>query len=170
MYRIRSEPLIHGGGQERNIRSGTLNVLDIIGFAEAVKIAHTEMEAENTKFKKWTDVMLDKLAGRGAKLNGHPANRLAYNLNVRFDGVDGKAMINSISTKVVLSAGSACTTQTMEPSHVLLTLGLSEQEAHTAIRIGCSIFNTDDEIAVAIKEICSCVDHLRNIHTGEHNE
>lgn len=170
MPRVRSEPLIHGGGQERNIRSGTLNVPGIVGFAEAVKIAHTEMEIENIKFKKWTTMMFDKLIGSGVKLNGHPTNRLAHNLNIRFDGVDGKAIINSISKKVAISAGSACTTQTVEPSHVLLALGMSEREAHTAIRIGCSRFNTDDEIAAAIEEICSCVDRLRKIRTVEHNE
>ena len=168
--RVQIKPLISGGGQEKGLRSGTLNVPGIVGFAEAVKIAHMEIEAENTKFKKWTAMMLDKLAGRGAKLNGHPVNRLAHNLNVRFDGVDGKAIINSISKKIAISAGSACTTQTVEPSHVLLALGLSEQEAHTAIRIGCSRFNTDDEIAVAIEEICSCVDRLRKIRAGEHHE
>lgn len=168
--RVQIKPLISGGGQEKGLRSGTLNVPGIVGFAEAVKIAHMEIAAENTKFKKWTAMMLDKLAGRGAKLNGHPVNRLAHNLNVRFDGVDGKAIINSISKKVAISAGSACTTQTVEPSHVLLALGLSEQEAHTAIRIGCSRFNTDDEIAVAIEEICSCVDRLRKIRAGEHHE
>ena len=170
MPRVRSEPMIHGGGQERNIRSGTLNVPGIVGFAEALKIAHVEMEAENIKFKKWTTIMLDKLTGKGAKLNGHPTNRLVHNLNVRFDGVDGKAIINTISKKVAISAGSACTTQTVEPSHVLLALGLSEQEAHTAIRIGCNRFNTDDEIVVAIEEICLCVDRLRKIRAGEHNE
>ena len=170
MPRVKSEPLIHGGGQERNIRSGTLNVPGIVGFAEAIKIAHAEMEVENTKFKKWFVMMLDKMTCMGAKLNGHPVHRLAHNLNVRFDGIDGKAIINSISKKVAISAGSACTTQTVEPSHVLLALGLSEQEAHTAIRIGYSRFNTDDEIKVAIEEIYSSVDRLRKIRAGDHNE
>ena len=91
------------------------------------------MDSENIRFKKWTKKMFDELSKVGAKLNGHPTRRLAHNLNVRFEGVDGKAIINSISKKIAISAGSACTTQSVEPSHVLLALGLSEEQAHSSI-------------------------------------
>ena len=163
MPRVKLEPLIYGGGQEKRIRSGTLNVPGIVGFAKAVRIAHQEMESENVKFQRWTSKILEKLGDVGAKLNGHPMNRLAHNLNMCFEGIDGKAIINSVSKKLAISAGSACTTQTVEPSHVLLALGLTEEEAHSAIRIGCSRFNTDEEVLIATDEIYSCVESLAKI-------
>ena len=164
MPRVKLEPLIYGGGQEKKIRSGTLNVPGIVGFAKAVRIAYQEMESENVKFHGWTCKILEKLGDIGAKLNGHPVDRLAHNLNMRFDGIDGKAIINSISKKLAISAGSACTTQTVAPSHVLLALGLTEEEAHSSIRIGCGRFNTKEEISLAIDEIYSCVESLAKIH------
>ncbi len=164
MPRVKLGSILHGGGQERNIRPGTLNVPGIVGFAKALEIAQKEMDSENTKFLKWTGHMLDKLSAAGAKLNGHPTERLAHNLNVRFDGIDGKAIINSVSKKLAISAGSACTTQIVEPSHVLLALGLTEEEAHCSIRIGWGRFNTEEEITIAVDEICSCVMNLRKIH------
>ena len=164
MPRVKSEPLIHGGGQEKNIRSGTLNVPGIVGFAKAVKIAQIEMDSENIMFRKWTDKMFEKFSQIGASMNGHPTKKLTHNLNVRFDGIDGKAIINSVSKKIAISAGSACTAQMVEPSHVLLALGLTEEQAHNAIRIGCGRTNTDEDIGIAIDEICSSVKHLSQIH------
>jgi cysteine desulfurase len=163
MPRVKLDPIMFGGGQERNLRSGTLNVPGIVGFAKAIDIAQKEMEKENIKFKKWTDFMFGRLSEAGAKLNGHPTKRLAHNLNVRFDGIESKAIINSVSKKLAISAGSACTTQMVEPSHVLLALGLNEEQAHSAIRIGCSRFNTGDEIKIAADEIYSCVGSLAKI-------
>lgn len=163
MPRVKIDPIVFGGGQERNLRSGTLNVPGIVGFAKAIEISQTEMEYENIRFKKWTDFMLEKLSNVGAKLNGHPTKRLAHNLNVRFDGIEGKAIINSVSKKIAISAGSACTTQMVEPSHVLLALGLDEDQAHSAVRIGCGRFNTDEEIKVATDEIYSTIGTLAKI-------
>ena len=165
MPRVKIGPIIYGGGQERNIRSGTLNVPGIVGFAKAVEIAHKEMESENIKLKRLTTQIFDKLCLIGAKLNGHPVNRLAHNLNVRFDGIDGKAIINSVSKKLAISAGSACTTQRVEPSHVLMALGLTEEQAHNSIRIGCGRFNTEEEIKFASDELVLCVKSLERIHT-----
>ena len=161
--RVKISPLVFGGGQERSLRSGTLNVPGIVGFAKAIEISQQEMESENIKFKKWTDSMFEKLSAVGAKLNGHPNQRLSHNLNVRFDGIEGKAIINSVSKKLAISAGSACTTQFVEPSHVLLALGLTEDQAHSSIRIGCSRFNTDEEIQMAADEICHSVKSLAKI-------
>ena len=87
----------------------------------------------------------------------------AHNLNIRFDGIESKAIINSVSKKIAISAGSACTTQLVEPSHVLLALGLKEEETHSAIRIGCGRFNTDEEIRIVINEIHTCVESLAKI-------
>ena len=163
MPRVKIDSIVYGGGQERNIRSGTLNVPGIVGFAKAIEISQKEMDQENIRLKKWTDLMLERLSKAGAKLNGHPTNRLLHNLNIRFDGVESKAIINSISKKIAISAGSACTTQLVEPSHVLLALGLSEEETHSAIRIGCGRFNTDKEIQIAIDEIGNAVKLLAKI-------
>jgi len=164
MPRVKLNPIVFGGGQERNLRSGTLNVPGIVGFAKAIEISQKEMESENARFKKWTHYMLEKLSDVGAKLNGHPTKRLAHNLNVRFDGIESKAIINSVSKKLAISAGSACTTQMVEPSHVLLALGLNEEQAHSAIRIGCGRFNTEEEIKIASEEISLCVNSLAKIH------
>ncbi len=161
--RVKISPILFGGGQERSLHSGTLNVPGIVGFAKAIEISQKEMELENVKFKKWTDYLLEKLSAVGAKLNGHPINRLAHNLNMRFDGIEGKAIINSVSKKLAISAGSACTTQMVEPSHVLLALGLTEDQAHNAIRIGCGRFNTDEEIQIAIDEILYALELLARI-------
>lgn len=161
--RIRLEPMICGGGQEKNTRSGTLNVPGIVGFAKAVEISQKEYARENIRFKKWTKLMMDAFSAAGGRLNGPAERRLSHNLNVRFEGVDGKAVINSISDRVAISAGSACTTQSVEPSHVLLAIGLSEEQAHASIRVGCSRFNTDEEIGTARDEIVTCVSNLKKI-------
>ena len=157
------EPIVHGGGQEENIRSGTLNVPGIVGFGKAIEISQKEMNKENQRFKPWTDSMLQKFQEIGGKQNGHPEKRLSHNLNVRFDGIESKAIINSVSKKIAISAGSACTTEIVEPSHVLLAIGLDESETHHSIRIGCGRFNTDEEIQTATDEICSAVGMLKKI-------
>ncbi len=161
--RVKINSIVYGGGQERNIRSGTLNVPGIVGFAKAVEIALDEMNVENAKYKKWTDTMLERFSKVGGKLNGHPKNRLVHNLNIRFEGVQSKSIINTVSKKLAISAGSACTTQMVEPSHVLLALGLSGDQAHNAIRIGCGRFNTDEEIQIAINEILNALESLAKI-------
>ena len=161
--RVKLDSIMFGGGQERNIRSGTLNVPGIVGFAKAVEISQKEMEKENAKSKRWTDSMLKKFQEAGGKLNGHPEKRLSHNLNVRFDGIESKAIINTVSKKVAISAGSACTTQIVEPSHVLLAIGLSEDQTHSSIRVGCGRFNTDEEIEIAADEIYHAVESLEKI-------
>ena len=161
--RVKIDSIVYGGGQERNIRSGTLNVPGIVGFAKAIEIAQKEMEQENEKFKKWMNIMLAKLSEAGAKLNGHPEKRLSHNLNVRFDGIESKAIINTVSKKIAISAGSACTTQIVEPSHVLLAIGLGEDQTHSSIRVGCGRFNTDEEIEIAADEIYHAVESLAKI-------
>jgi len=163
MPRVKINSIVYGGGQERNIRSGTLNVPGIVGFAKAVEITIDEMDSENKKYKKWTDTMLEKFLAVGGKLNGHLTNRLVHNLNIRFDGVQSKSIINTVSKKIAISAGSACTTDLVEPSHVLLALGLSEKQAHNSIRIGCNRFNTNEEILAAIDEILNALKSIEKI-------
>jgi len=107
--------------------------------------------------------MLSEFEKLGGKLNGHPTNRLTHNLNIRFDGIESKAIINSVSKKIAISAGSACTTEEVEPSHVLLAMGLNEDQSHEAIRIGLGRFNTTEEVKIAIEEICDSVKSLKEI-------
>lgn len=161
--RIKPGSIMFGGGQERNIRSGTLNVPSIVGFGKALEIATNEMNNENEQFRKWTKNMFEKFGSVGAKLNGHPTKRLTHNLNLYFKGIESKAIINSVSSKIAISAGSACTTQVVEPSHVLLALGYDEERAHSSIRIGLGRPNTSNEIEFATKEIISVVENLSKI-------
>lgn len=157
--RIHTLPIMFGGGQERGRRSGTYNVPGIVGFAKAIKIAIKKMSFEDSLFTKWNDVLLTKLERYGS-VNGTLKNRLKNNINIRFNGIEGKAIINSISNRVAISAGSACTTQTTEPSHVLLAIGLSEEQAHSSIRIGFGRFNTSAEIDFVGNEMCRVLDNL----------
>jgi len=161
--RVKLDSIMFGGGQEQNIRSGTLNVPGIVGFGKAIEIAKKEMESENERLQNWTGMMLKEFEKVGGKLNGHPEKRLAHNLNVRFEGIESKAIINSVSKKIAISAGSACTTQVVEPSHVLLALGISDEMAHTAIRFGLGRFNTEDEIKFASEQICETIQNLQKI-------
>ena len=162
---IKPNPIMRGGGQERNIRSGTLNVPGIVGFAKAVDLAIDMMDAENGRFKAWTEFMLEAFQGIGGKLNGHPTNRLAHNLNVHFPGVESKALINSVAQKIAISAGSACTSNNVEASHVLLALGHDKKRAHSSIRIGLGRFNTEDEVGRSAEIILNAVESLRALNT-----
>ena len=162
--RVRPDSLFYGGGQERNIRSGTLNVPGIVGFGKAMEIAGKEMDAENKRFAEWSSLMLSEFEKIGGKLNGHPKKRLSHNLNVYFPGIESKAIINSISKEIAISAGSACTTQNVEPSHVLLALGLDEDTTHYAIRIGLGRFNHLNEIKITIKKMVDIVLNLKKLN------
>jgi len=164
--RVRPEHIMHGGGQERNIRSGTLNVPAIVGFGKAAEISKSEMASEEERCRRWSKKILESFSHLGAKLNGHPSKRLAHNINVCFPGIEGKAIINSVSGRLAISAGSACTTQTVEPSHVLLSLGLGEEMVHSSIRIGMGRFNTDEEISFLIDVIATEIKMLASISTN----
>ena len=161
--RVNPDPIVHGGGQERNIRSGTLNVSGIVGFGKAAELAARSLDSEARRLSALSVILLERLADSGAGLNGHPKKRLPHNTNVRFPGIDGKAIINMVSKEVAISAGSACTTQTVEPSHVLLAIGLGEEGAHSSIRIGTGRFNTEEEIRYAAERIAVAVQDLRDV-------
>jgi cysteine desulfurase len=134
-----------------------------VGFGKAVEISQKEMDAENQRFSEWSKIMLEEFEKIGGKLNGHPTKRLTHNLNVYFPGIESKAIINSISKEIAISAGSACTTQNVEPSHVLLALGLDENTTHYAIRIGMGRLNTIDEIENIMNKICLSVKSIKEI-------
>jgi len=161
--RVRVSSIVHGGGQERNIRSGSLNVPGIIGFGEASRIARTDMSKEADRLGRYRQQMLKGLITAGATLNADPKNTLVHNLNIRFEGVEAKAIINSVSDTVAISASSACTTQNVEASHVLLAIGLNEQQAHSSIRIGLVRAITRQEIDIAVDAIVRSISLLNKI-------
>ena len=164
--RVVVDPIVRGGGQERNLRSGTLNVPGIVGLGAAARIAASEMEAENRRHRGQAMRMMEALAGAGGLLNGHPERRLARNLSVCFPGVESRAVINSVSDELAISAGSACTTESVEPSHVLLAMGHGAARAHSSIRIGLGRFNTDEEIRRAADMVADAVRSLARLGHG----
>ena len=146
---IKLNPISYGGGHERGMRSGTLNVPGIVGMAEALNIASKEMDKENKKDCKLTKNILTKLQQSfpGIKLNGDQKNRLPHNLNITIPGVENKALIHILKDKLSFSTGSACTTTKVKPSHVLKAIGLSDDETFNTIRIGVGRDTQEDGIA-----------------------
>jgi len=160
--KIRIRPILFGGGQERGRRSGTHNVPSIVGFGKAIEMSKTRMKVDGKQYTKWNKYFCTEISRHGI-VNGTLRNRLKNNFSVRFRGVESKAIINSISKYIAISAGSACTTQTTEPSHVLLAIGLNKTQAHSSIRIGFGRFNTDSEICFASNVIIKAVKRLKVI-------
>lgn len=147
---IKLNPIFFGGGHERGMRPGTLNVPGIVGMAEALSLANKEMDAENLRLKKMADYIYDLLrkAIPNLKLNGHPQNRLVHNLSLTIPGVEAKALIHLLKDKLSFSAGSACSTTKVEPSHVLRAIGLTDDESFQTIRLGLGR-TTDNEEKIA---------------------
>lgn len=163
--KVNVAPIIFGGGHERGLRSGTLNVPGIVGFGKALEIAEKEMKAEESRFRKWTANMLGSFqqAFSGVELNGHPIQRLAHNLNVSFEGIESKALLHLLRSDLAISAGSACTTAIVAPSHVLLALGINAEKAHSAVRFGFGRFNKEEEIEYATERVIWAVSKLKRL-------
>jgi cysteine desulfurase len=153
---------IDGGGHERGMRSGTLNVPGIVGFGRAAEIARAEMSSEAARVGKLRDRLLDQLreATDGTTVNGAINARLPGNLNVSFAGVDGEALLVGLDD-VAVSSGAACTQA--EPSHVLMALGLSKERALASLRFGIGRATTADEIDVAARKVSDVVKRLRQM-------
>ena len=158
-------PITHGGGQERALRPGTLNVPAIVGAGKALSLARREMHAEGERLASWANRMKVEFLNRieSAEQNGHPVMKLPHNLNMYFRGTESKAIIQAVSSEIAISAGSACTTKSVEPSHVILALGYDEQRAHSSVRFGLSRFNTEEEVGFVIDRIVDTVNRLRRI-------
>ena len=163
--RVKASPVIYGGGHERGMRSGTLNVPGIVGFGKAAEIAKKEMTSEGKRLGSWTVKMLSEFKNNieDIELNGHPNERLPHNLNIYLKGVESRALIQSLNSQLAFSAGSACTTAKVEPSYVLLALGFGEERAHSSVRFGLGRFNTEEEIDYAIQCLIHAVKQLRQI-------
>ncbi len=162
--RVRIAPLIDGGGHERGMRSGTLNVAGIVGFGAAAEIAKNEMAAEAQRVgalrdRLWAGLQknLDLLT-----VNGSSEHRLPGNLNVSFAYVEGEAMMMAIKD-VAVSSGSACTSASLEPSYVLRALGVEEDMAHSSIRFGLGRFSTEEEVDFVIALVTRAVKKLRDM-------
>jgi cysteine desulfurase len=162
--RVRLTEQMHGGGHERGMRSGTLNVPGIVGLGAACEIAGAEMEGESTRLASLRDRLQAKLlAGLDrVRVNGAEMRRLPGNLNMTFEGVDSETLMMGMKD-VALSSGSACTSAKIEPSHVLRALGLDEEAAHSSIRFGLGRFNTDEEVDYVAERLIDVVKKLREI-------
>lgn len=160
--RVRLEPLIDGGGQERGLRSGTLPAPLCAGLGAACAIARDEMEAEAARLARLSARLYQGLVGRieGVLLNGDRERRFPGNLNVAFAGVDGEELIRTIP-RLAISSGSACTSASVEPSYVIRALGRSEAVARSSVRIGFGRFSADEEVGVALEMIVAAVERLR---------
>src|SRR5262249_6576361 len=149
--RVRLEALIHGGGQERGMRSGTLPTPLIVGLGEACAIAEKEMGAETERLKYLRDRMYNKIREQLPEvfLNGDLEQRIPGNLNISFAYVEGEGLMMGIKDLAV-SSGSACTSASLEPSYVLRALGVEEELAHTSLRLGIGRFTTEQDIDYAV--------------------
>src|SRR5208282_538610 len=162
--RVRLTAQMDGGGHERGMRSGTLNVTGIVGLGKACEIAQIEMAEEN---RRLLDLRAKLQAGlferlEDVTLNGHPTERLPGNLNVSFAYVEGESLLMGISD-VAVSSGSACTSATLEPSYVIRALGVSEELAHSSIRFGLGRFNTEEEVNFVTDRVTREVNRLREM-------
>ncbi|MFQ5718048.1 MAG: cysteine desulfurase family protein [Acidobacteriota bacterium] len=157
-------PRVRGGGQERDIRAGTLNVPGIVGLGAACAICADEMATETRRVAMLRDRLQQRLITsiEGVTLNGHPERRLPGNLNLCLSGVDGEALIGDLDN-VALSTGSACSSADATPSHVLLALDQSPDQARSAVRFGLGRFTTVDEIDTVADRVVRSVDRLRRL-------
>lgn len=160
--RVRLEASIHGGGQERGMRSGTLPTPLCVGLGEACAIAEREMGAEAERLKYLSDRMYKKITEQLPEvfLNGDREQRIPGNLNISFAYVEGEGLMMGIKDLAV-SSGSACTSASLEPSYVLRALGVEEELAHTSLRLGIGRFTTEQDIDYAVEHIVQSVNRLR---------
>ena len=163
--RVHLEPLIHGGGHEGGLRSGTLATPLIVGFGEAVELSCKEMEKESARLKELTQRMLDQLQGSipDLKINGHPHHRLPGNLNVSLGGVNAEAIVAGLSSQVSLSTGSACTSKEILPSHVLTALGINDAKLVSSLRLSLGRQTRECEIVDAVSFITRSVFRLEEL-------
>jgi len=162
--RVALAAMIDGGGHERGMRSGTLNVPGIVGLGKACELCMKEMPEESERLRRLRDRLKEAIMSRldGTAVNGSLARRLPNNLNLSFSGVEGDALLMGIND-VAVSSGSACTSAMIEPSYVLRALGVSEDLAHSSIRFGLGRFNTEEEVDYVADRVVETVKRLREL-------
>ena len=161
---VRLKPLLHGGGQEKGLRSGTENVPSIVGFGKAAEIAKKEMQTTSEHLTRLRDKLIDGLLKPipYSFLNGHPTKRLPDNVSVRYNFIEGESMLLSLDMEgVSASSGSACTAKTLEPSHVLLAIGLKHEEAHGSLMFTLGRENSEEEVDYVTDLMPGIVKRLR---------
>ncbi len=160
--RVSLAPQLHGGGHERGLRSGTLNVPGIVGLGAAAALARREMQRQATLLRNLRDQLWQLLQTHidGVALNGHPDARLPHNLNVYIPGIESRAFIAGLK-ELALATGSACTSAAVEPSHVIMALGFGEERAHGSLRFGLGRSNDAAQVARAAEVVVGRVEQLR---------
>ncbi|OFV91183.1 MAG: IscS subfamily cysteine desulfurase [Acidobacteria bacterium RIFCSPLOWO2_02_FULL_64_15] len=162
--RVLLAPLIDGGGHERGMRSGTLNVPGIVGFGKAAELCRQEMASESERLRKLRDSLSEKLH-KGLDeifINGSTEHRLPHNLNISFAYVEGESLLMGIND-VAVSSGSACTSASLEPSYVLKALGAGDDLAHSSIRFGLGRWTTEEEVEYVAEKMTRVVTRLREM-------
>ena len=163
--RVRLEPILHGGGQENGLRSGTLNVPAIVGFAKAIQIAMEEMPKESKRLLLLRERLRSRIMENLSEVyvNGGLAHRLPENLNLSFAYVEGESLLMGLSNEIAVSSGSACTHFSLEPSYVLKAIGVEAGLEHASVRFGLGRFNTEEEIDYAANAVTKVVNRLREL-------
>ena len=150
-------PIMYGGSQEKSIRPGTLSVPLIVGFGEASKLAKKQMNDDIDRIKSLQKLFLSKIKEDiEVLINGCKINRIPGNLNLSFPQLNGQSIINSLP-RISISSGSACTSSSPKPSHVLLNIGIDKKTINSSIRVGIGRFNTEEEIILAANDIINVV-------------
>jgi cysteine desulfurase len=162
--RVQLSAIIDGGGHERGMRSGTLNVPGIVGLGKACELCQQEMAAESEKLRRLRDRLKESIMSRLDEtfINGSMTHRLPHNINISFAYVEGESLLMGIND-IAVSSGSACTSATLEPSYVLKALGVGEDLAHTSIRFGLGRFNTEEEVDYVADRVVETVQRLREL-------
>ena len=163
--RVKVTAQMDGGGHERGMRSGTLNVPGIVGFGKAAEIAMNEMEADFKRVAKLRDKLEQALLAKleESYINGNTDHRMPHVTNISFKHVEGEGLMMTFNQEIGVSSGSACTSASLEPSYVLVALGLGDDLAHSSIRFSLSKFTTEDEIDYAIDAVAKGVNHMRDL-------
>ena len=160
------DPLVHGGGQEKGLRSSTENIPGIVGMGKAAEIAGNQLVPDGQRVSAMRDKIICKVLEEIplSYLNGHPTQRLPNNASFRFDGVEGESLALSLDNKgIAASTGSACSSKKLKPSHVLLAIGLNEVQAHGSLRLTLGRENTDEEVGYVLEVLPEVVSKMRAI-------
>lgn len=162
--RVKVTAQMDGGGHERGMRSGTLNVPGIVGFGKAAEIARLEMAQDAERVSKLRDKLESELCKlEETKVNGNVNSRMPHVTNISFKHVEGEGLMMTFNQNIAVSSGSACTSASLEPSYVLVAMGLGDDLAHSSIRFSLGRFTTEEDVDAAIKLVTDGVNHMREL-------